>query len=395
MYLYPLRYYESPIILRQMQKQGNNWCRRACASGNPQPGHCDRTWPTWVHKSPGALLLEAMEFQPVPQSSPTFTMHFAPPSPSTQTYHSAQSEASTQPFSSDEVLEAVDMALLVHSLMGTRASSSSPPFPIDLGLVRIFARSRVQQHVATMTSYPDKVPATVLDHGILAVSQSSRSVGCDLHAATFHVRLYFNPCQDTLTAHNLSSRTMLVVHSKSQGSLQLAPRAVANLQPGSWTFVSPARSNVPEEWLDLFLARPKFWLTPNPTPELTGTKRRRGQVQDSNKHKMAPDRRYIQSSAHESHPLLELSTDDQVSMNGPLRDDKYTVKCRKPLFSNSSASLYTADYSLRPGQVVVVKAFKPTVDISTLAERWHKEVTAHLSAGPHVSHTLRTKFADV
>lgn len=48
------------MTLRQTQKQGNKWCRRACASGNPQPGHCDGTWRTWVHNSPGALVMEAM-----------------------------------------------------------------------------------------------------------------------------------------------------------------------------------------------------------------------------------------------------------------------------------------------------------------------------------------------
>lgn len=106
-----------------------------------------------------------------------------------------------------------------------------------------------------------------------------------------------------------------------------------------------------------------------------GSKRRKASKSDHSR---------VQNSAA-SHPLLEVDDGQTVHVTGQCRDDKYHLTRHQHLASTGSASLYTADYSLRPGQVVVTKALMVGHGARTTAKRWEREVTTHKRVDGHVS----------
>lgn len=325
-------------------------------------------------------------------------MDASSPPESSESFHSAQSSLraesceSTQPF--PEISQpGTDLEQLIpflaDQLEASSSSKPSSPIDVDTALVRVFARSLIHhQCFMTITTFPDGVPATVLDHGILAVSQSTRSTGCDIVAPTFHIRLWFNPFQDTLTAFNLSQRQILTFHSKSQGSQRLGSGNSVDLQLGYWILASPGvGGQPPQEWLDMVFQPRQFQPVSNSIAEVTGTKRLRKQVEDSNKHKKTPDGRHTRAPEAGSTSLLQIANGGTVSMSGPRRNDKYSVTSRGRIASTPASSLYKADYSLRPGQVVAVKAYKPTSQAHYFSTTtWHNEVLAYERIGQHVSH---------
>ncbi|KAI3390584.1 hypothetical protein diail_9179, partial [Diaporthe ilicicola] len=117
--------------------------------------------------------------------------------------------------------------------------------------------------------------------------------------------------------------------------------------------------------------------------ERAGSKRYRGDAALSSKKQKAAAGSRQMLAPTVSHPLLELTDGKTVQITGPGRNDNYQLSRQKHLTSTRSATLYTADYSLRPGQVIVTKALKLTRGARITAEQWQREVSTHEGVGQH------------
>ena len=58
------------------------------------------------------------------------------------------------------------------------------------------------------------------------------------------------------------------------------------------------------------------------------------------------------------HPLLDLQVDETVEISGGCELDEYTITKREPIAATSLSSVFTADYSKVPDNVIVVKVLK-------------------------------------
>jgi len=58
------------------------------------------------------------------------------------------------------------------------------------------------------------------------------------------------------------------------------------------------------------------------------------------------------------HPLLDMQADETVEIAGGCELDQYTITKREPIAASSLSSVFTADYSNVPGNVIVVKVLK-------------------------------------
>lgn len=265
--------------------------------------------------------------------------------------------------------------------------------------MRLFARCHVFKHYISIHSFPDRTPATILNHDILAVSQSTRAIACDIEipalGATIvgtHLRLYFDPAQDAVTAQNVSKEWTVTVQATASPSSyrQLMPRQEVRLRPGSWTIISSSPNGVSSPstaLLDLCLQPRNYFLptSASGSAERAGSKRRQpNSALSSKKQKAATGSRQVLYSTV-SHPLLEVTDGGTVQLTGNGRNDNYQLSRRQHLTSTRSATLYTADYSLRPGQVVVTKALKLNHGARSTAEQWQREVSTHQGVGQHVS----------
>lgn len=312
---------------------------------------------------------------------------------------SLSSTQSTQPFS-DVSQPGADLEQLISSLLRPRA----PEFPssqLDPTLVRIFARCYMYKRCISIVTFPDGTPATVLDHDILAVSQSTQSTGCDIEIPSLgeaimgtHLRLHFDPSQDAITASNLSPDWTVTLQSTTSSAPSrqfLKSGEHLSLQPGAWTILTTPQAGVCSPsvgLLDLCIQPRNFWVSKLGVAPLayTGSKRRQPQNSSSSKkQKAATGSRPVQTSAV-SHPLLELQDGEQIRMTGQERNDNYQLARHKHLTSTRSARLFTADYSLRPGQVVLTKVLKPRDDARSTALAWMREVAVHDRVGQHVSY---------
>lgn len=265
---------------------------------------------------------------------------------------------------------------------------------------RILAKDEAQaaQDLATITTFPYGDKAARLDFDILGVTQSARAIGCDISASTFTVRLLFSDFDDTVTAHNSKpgqNNTLVFRSAKdSHVSLWLNPGKPQVLQPGIWFIESP-KAEPWQRWMQLYIKPLKPWLITAATTQVTGVKRIQEEVEDSGKHKKTADGRHIQTSKPAWNAILQLALDGgAMALTGPDRNDRYTISHHKThhkvVRSTKSSCIYTADFSLRPGQIVIVKSFVPSADYVSLAERWHQEVRAYGQMGQHVSHTNHT-----
>lgn len=306
---------------------------------------------------------------------------------------------STQPFS-DVSQPGADLEQLILSLPQTGGSRLPP----DLTFVRVFARSCMYKRYLSICTYPDNTPATVLDHNVLAIFQSTRSTACDIQIpaigedfAAINLRLHFDPSQDSFTAQNTSREAALLIQPTklSASSQYIPPGGNIRLQPGTWSILTsllPGTSGLSTVLLDLYLRPRNFWVMSEATPiKGSGSKRARTRTQKGSlvkKQKAPSGDRQIQISAT-SHLVLEAGDGETVYLTGQNRNDNYHITRRDQLASTRSASLYTADYSLRPGQVIVTKTLKIGRGAHITAEQWRREVTTHEAIGRHVSHRQR------
>ncbi|KAK1752649.1 kinase-like domain-containing protein [Echria macrotheca] len=65
------------------------------------------------------------------------------------------------------------------------------------------------------------------------------------------------------------------------------------------------------------------------------------------------------------HPLLDMQPDDTVAIPGGCELDEYTITKRDPIASSSLSSVFTANHSDVPGNVIVVKVLKTRTPATT------------------------------
>jgi len=68
------------------------------------------------------------------------------------------------------------------------------------------------------------------------------------------------------------------------------------------------------------------------------------------------------------HPLLDLQADETVEISGGCELDQYTITKREPIAASSLSSVFTADYSKVPGNVIVVKVLKTRTNANAANE---------------------------
>jgi len=68
------------------------------------------------------------------------------------------------------------------------------------------------------------------------------------------------------------------------------------------------------------------------------------------------------------HPLLDLQADETVEMSGGCEIDQYTITKREPIASSSLSSVFIADHSKVPGNVIVVKVLKTRTNANAANE---------------------------
>lgn len=117
-------------------------------------------------------------------------------------------------------------------------------------------------------TYPDNTPAAVLEHGLLAVSQSTKSIRCDIQVPGLsrsdeilgsHLRLYFDPARDEFNSHNVSSGAAAVILQSTSSpttSWRPTPDQSICLEPGTWTIRISPLAGVdlsPMDLVDLYL----------------------------------------------------------------------------------------------------------------------------------------------
>ncbi|KAK0631348.1 kinase-like domain-containing protein [Immersiella caudata] len=68
------------------------------------------------------------------------------------------------------------------------------------------------------------------------------------------------------------------------------------------------------------------------------------------------------------HPLLDLQADETVEIAGGCELDEYTITKREPIAASSLSSVFTADYSKVPGNVIVVKVLKTRTNLTATNE---------------------------
>lgn len=304
---------------------------------------------------------------------------------------------STQPFS-DASQPVANLQQLISDL---------PP-TIDLSFVRIFARCCLNKRYLFMSTYPDGAQAANLGHGILGVSQSTRSTGCDIqipslgdHIMGAHLRFFFDPARDSITVQNMSGAngqgaTTVTLQSASwpTNSCQLTAAQYTDLEPGAWTISTcpPAGTyGPPEDLADLDL-RPRRALSASSLDAASGPADRAGSKRSRDKdtlslkkQKTASGKRQIFTSTA-AHPLIELSDGETVHIEGQRRDDNYWLTREKHLTTTGSAVLYKARYSRRPDQIILAKALKGGESARSTAEQWRREVLAHGGIGKHASY---------
>ena len=309
---------------------------------------------------------------------------------------SFSSNASTQPFS-DVSQPGADLERLISSL----PKSDEVPSRLDLRLFRIFARSHGPKHYLRIYSYPDRILAAKLEHDILAVSQSTQSVGCDINIPAMdglpglELRLYFNPSSDVITVRSMSQHTAVRLKQIKpvELSILLPPLKSAHLQPGTWRLLGPSLPEDALAYMDLCLQPRGFCTVPEPVATQTaGSKRLLAEVEESagpatTKKQRAPaEARQVQAATAVTHPLLQLEDGQTAQMDGE-GQDRYSLTRQKILALTVGASLYIAKYSLRPGQVVAIKALRPCApeEAQTRARQWMREVSVHQEVSDHVS----------
>ncbi|KAK0657932.1 kinase-like domain-containing protein [Cercophora newfieldiana] len=68
------------------------------------------------------------------------------------------------------------------------------------------------------------------------------------------------------------------------------------------------------------------------------------------------------------HPLLDMEADETVEISGGCELDQYTITKREPIAASSLSSVFTADYSKVPGNVIVVKVLKTRTNATAANE---------------------------
>lgn len=263
----------------------------------------------------------------------------------------------------------------------------------------MFARSYgVNARYIDMFTYPDQTPAMILDKGILAISQSAQATACDITIPILrpgtvgtHLRLWFDPTADGFVAMNMSDHAPLTLRDpQSYLGKQWPPQYCARLQPGTWTILSSAAPNekvLCTELLDILLRPRTFYAAPTPVSDASSQTKRRGSTETlSSKKQKATTGALRKQTSVAVHPLLQLQDGQTLVLSGHNRDDNYTITRQKHLTTTRSASLYTSQFSLRPGQVVVTKALAIIPGaLAQTAKSWFREVSTHQGVGPHVS----------
>lgn len=302
---------------------------------------------------------------------------------------SFSSSQSTQPFS-DASQPLDDLQQLISDIAQTT----------NLSFIRIFARCCLHKRYLSISTHPDKAQAANLGHDILGVSQSIRSTGCDIQIPMLdndvsgaHLRLFFDPARDHITAQNISntSAVMLQPASSSARSRRLTPGQCMDLEPGPWTLSTcPTPETIrlpPKDMVDLVL-QPRqssaSSLEPAPGPSTRAGAKRHRDTDISSIKKTAVGQRQIDASSA-AHPLIQLSDGETVYVKGQHREDNYWLTRERQLTTTGSAVLYTAQYSQRPGQIVLAKALKVSKSAYSTAEQWRREVSAHGGIGRHAS----------
>lgn len=295
------------------------------------------------------------------------------------------STQSTQPFS-DASTPSFELQQLISNLPRTN----------EIGFVRIFARCCLHKRFLSVYTFPDKTLAKSLDHNVLAVIPSTDSTGCELqvpdldqgHSGT-HLRLYFDPVGDGITAKNLRSGGAVTLRSVTS-TVDVPSGQYTYLTSGAWVVSTALRGDTPVDLVDLYVQPGLKNTPPNglTLPGQSGSKRRQGEAATSaKKQKAVAGSHHVVSSAV-SHPILELSDGETLLILGQDRKDNYQLTREKLLAATPAATLFTAKHSERPGQVILTKVLKVNHGAHLTAEQWQQEKSVHEIVSSHVGRSL-------
>jgi hypothetical protein len=260
------------------------------------------------------------------------------------------------------------------------------------------------------------------EHKVLAVTQTSRDIsfsvripgawaGDDLPRPPLWCELYYDPASDNQILVNRSHVpfTLSKVSLQPAGSpgeeYDLNPANSKALAPGTWRIKvdssevldfrilekRPARLRAPSSdssstttTSDMtisvgkrsFVADTEEPLTPEKKPRPTGF----GNNKDDGVIMFLPPKtnplvfplptaeKGKEVATSNGHPLLDLQADETVEIAGGCELDEYTITKREPIAASSLSSVFTAEYSKVPGNVIVVKVLKTRTNANTANE---------------------------
>lgn len=296
-------------------------------------------------------------------------------------FFSALSAQSTNPNTEVSLLE-VSLAELVSA------------FPeSERAYIRVFVRCLSgPKRALVVRSKPDDIQAAIWEHDVHAVASSTLGTGCRINLPTpmggIKLLVSFDPRRDAMTVTNDSNVDDL--HLTPRPSLspprRLPPKQSVTAEPGAWTLVLPGLGpGSSAEVIDLLLQpRPRHvWLSSSETPDHPGAVSKRPRAQDTISSKrqkaQATSSRLITQVQGPSNPLLRIGDGETAEFTGPKPRDNYWIKRLRHLATTAHSSLFTEKYSLRPGQVVVVKSLRqPNASFA-----WRNEVRVHEAVSSH------------
>jgi hypothetical protein len=260
------------------------------------------------------------------------------------------------------------------------------------------------------------------EHKVLAVTQTSRDIsfsvripgawaGDDLPRPPLWCELYYDPASDNQILVNRSHVpfTLSKVSLQPAGSpgeeYDLNPATSKALAPGTWRIKvdgsevldfrilekRPARLRAPSSdsssattVSDMTISVGKRSFVADDDEPLTPEKKPRPTGLDNSKddgvimflpRKTNPlvfplptAEKGKEIATSNGHPLLDLQADETVEIAGGCELDEYTITKREPIAASSLSSVFTADYSKVPGNVIVVKVLKTRTNANAANE---------------------------